>query len=141
MRLTDLFMELIAYVAYFNRSVATRQPAFDQVKADIDRLMSDIESRLERTQIAPDEFASDLDPVYKVKEEILNALYAWRLGHAKVPARYFHKDIKTTSGGVVEVNFDESKSLVEETEKQLRLRAIETKACMGNQSRGKLTTG
>jgi len=56
MRLTDLFMELIAYVAYFNRSVATRQPAFDQVKADIDRLMSDIESRLERTQIAPDEF-------------------------------------------------------------------------------------
>jgi type VI secretion system protein ImpK len=56
MRLTDLFMELIAYVAYFNRSVATRQPAFDQVKADIDRLMSDIENRLERTQIAPDEF-------------------------------------------------------------------------------------
>ena len=56
MRLTDLFMELIAYVAYFNRSSAARQPEFDQVKADIGRLMSDIENRLPRTEIAPDEF-------------------------------------------------------------------------------------
>jgi type VI secretion system protein ImpK len=56
MRLTDLFMELIAYVAYFNRSVAARRPAFDQIKADIRRLMSDIENRLQRTEIAPDEF-------------------------------------------------------------------------------------
>jgi type VI secretion system protein ImpK len=56
MRLTDLFMELIAYVAYFNKSVAGRQPAFDQVKADIMQLMADIENRLARTDVAPDEF-------------------------------------------------------------------------------------
>ncbi len=56
MRLTDLFMELIAYVAYFNRSAAARQPAFDQINADIRRLMSDIENRLQRTDVAPDEF-------------------------------------------------------------------------------------
>ena len=44
MRLTDLFMELIAYVAYFNKSAADKQPPFDQVKADISRLMTDIEN-------------------------------------------------------------------------------------------------
>ncbi|MDD3294339.1 MAG: DotU family type IV/VI secretion system protein [Geobacteraceae bacterium] len=40
MHLTDCFMELIAYVVYFRKNVASRQPAFEQVKADIHRLLS-----------------------------------------------------------------------------------------------------
>ena len=40
MRIVDCFMELLAYVAYFQKTVETRKPAFDQVKADIDRLAS-----------------------------------------------------------------------------------------------------
>jgi type VI secretion system protein ImpK len=40
MRIVDCFMELLAYVAYFQKTVETKQPAFDQVKADIDRLAS-----------------------------------------------------------------------------------------------------
>jgi len=41
MRLTDCFVELIAYVAYFLKTANTRQPSFDQVKADIQRLISE----------------------------------------------------------------------------------------------------
>jgi type VI secretion system protein ImpK len=40
MRLTDCFMELIAYTAYFLRSVSEKQSPYDQVKADIQRLLS-----------------------------------------------------------------------------------------------------
>jgi type VI secretion system protein ImpK len=56
MRLTDIFMELLAYVTYFNKSVAVKQPTYDQVKADITRLMSDIEIRIGQANIAPDDF-------------------------------------------------------------------------------------
>jgi len=41
MHLTDCFVELVAYVAYFLKTVGTRQPPFDQVKADIQRLISE----------------------------------------------------------------------------------------------------
>ena len=56
MRLTDIFMELLAYVTYFNKSVAVKQPSYDQVKADITRLMSDIEIRVGQANITPDDF-------------------------------------------------------------------------------------
>ena len=56
MRLTDIFMDLLAYVTYFNKSVAVKQPSYDQVKADITRLMSDIEIRIGQAQISPDDF-------------------------------------------------------------------------------------
>ncbi len=56
MRLTDIFMELLAYVTYFNKSVAVKQPSYDQVKADITRLMSDIEIRVGQSNITPDDF-------------------------------------------------------------------------------------
>ncbi len=56
MRLTDIFMKLLAYVTYFNKSVAVKQPSYDQVKADITRLMSDIELRFGQADITPDDF-------------------------------------------------------------------------------------
>lgn len=40
MRLTDCFSELIAYVAYFLKGVDRKQPPYEQVKADIHRLLS-----------------------------------------------------------------------------------------------------
>ncbi len=40
MRLTDCFMELVAYTAYFLKSVNQKQPPYDQVKADIQRILS-----------------------------------------------------------------------------------------------------
>jgi type VI secretion system protein ImpK len=44
LRLTDCFIDLIAYVAYFIKSVDSRQPTFEQVKTDIERLISKSES-------------------------------------------------------------------------------------------------
>jgi type VI secretion system protein ImpK len=45
-RLTDCFIELVAYVAYFLKTVATRQPPFDQVKGNVQRLISGSEDYL-----------------------------------------------------------------------------------------------
>ena len=47
MRIVDCFMELLAYVAYFQKTVNARQPAFDQVQADIDRLASQADTYLQ----------------------------------------------------------------------------------------------
>ncbi len=40
MRLTDCFIDIIAYVAYFSRRVDVSQPPFEQIQADISRLLS-----------------------------------------------------------------------------------------------------
>lgn len=39
MHLTDCFMELVAYVAYFKKTVDIKQPLFEQVRAHITRLL------------------------------------------------------------------------------------------------------
>ncbi len=43
MHLTDCFMELMAYVTYFTKTVAVKQPAYEQVKADVLRLLTKTE--------------------------------------------------------------------------------------------------
>ena len=43
MHLTDCFMELVAYVVYFQRTVSRKQPPYDQVRADILRLLTQSE--------------------------------------------------------------------------------------------------
>jgi len=40
MHLTDYFMELVAYVTYFTKTTAAKQPPYEQVKSDILRLMA-----------------------------------------------------------------------------------------------------
>ena len=56
MRLTDCFMELVAYVAYFLRTAATKQPPFDQVKVDIQRLMSESEDRFRQGSFSQEDY-------------------------------------------------------------------------------------
>ncbi|MBE7446417.1 MAG: DotU family type IV/VI secretion system protein [Planctomycetia bacterium] len=46
MHLTDYFIELIAYVVYFQKTLATKQPKYEQVKADILRLLTQSENCL-----------------------------------------------------------------------------------------------
>ena len=41
MRLSDCFIELIAYVAYFLKTVQDSQPGFEQIRSDIERLMAE----------------------------------------------------------------------------------------------------
>ena len=43
MHLTDCFVELVAYVVYFRKTVSMKQPPYEQVKADVMRLLSQSE--------------------------------------------------------------------------------------------------
>ena len=56
MRLTDCFMELVAYVAYFLKTAASKQPPFDQVNADIRRLMTESENRFREGAFSQEDF-------------------------------------------------------------------------------------
>lgn len=55
MRIVDCFIELLAYVAYFLKTVKTKQPAFDQVRADIERLVSQADTCLQEKGIPKEE--------------------------------------------------------------------------------------
>ncbi|MBW1856775.1 MAG: type IVB secretion system protein IcmH/DotU [Deltaproteobacteria bacterium] len=55
MRIVDCFIELLAYVAYFLKTVKTRQPAFDQVRADIERLVSQADTCLQEKGMPKEE--------------------------------------------------------------------------------------
>ncbi len=56
MRLTDCFVDLIAYTAYFIRSVAHKQPPYEQVKADILTALSKSDDCLKRNLFPPEEY-------------------------------------------------------------------------------------
>lgn len=56
MHLTDCFMELVAYVAYFRKTVSTKQPPFEQVKADVTRLLTQSENCLRKGLYPQDDF-------------------------------------------------------------------------------------
>ena len=76
MRLTDCFLELIAYVAYFLKNVANRQPAFDQVKADIQRLISESQDGLKNGNFSSEDYDLARFAIFAwIDEAILNS--AW----------------------------------------------------------------
>lgn len=56
MHLTDCFMELMAYVVYFQRTSQKRQPSFEQVKADVTRLLSRSEELSRKGEVSREEF-------------------------------------------------------------------------------------
>ena len=56
MRLTDYFMDLIAYVAYLTKTAGERQPPFDQVRADIIRLLDGSEESVRKGICSPEEY-------------------------------------------------------------------------------------
>jgi type VI secretion system protein ImpK len=56
MHLTDCFMELVAYVVYFQRTVAAKQPPYEQVKADVLRLLGQSEGCLKKGTVSPEDY-------------------------------------------------------------------------------------
>ncbi len=54
MKLTDCFMDVVAYVAYFLKS--ENMPSFDQVRADILRLISESEGAFEKGSFPRDDY-------------------------------------------------------------------------------------
>ncbi len=56
MRLTDCFMDVLAYMAYFLRGVAERQPSYDQVRTDVLRLLSQSEQHVRSGAVPEDDY-------------------------------------------------------------------------------------
>jgi type VI secretion system protein ImpK len=56
MHLTDCFMQLMAYVAYFLKTVARRQLPYEQVKADILRLLDQSESYVKKGLFSQEDY-------------------------------------------------------------------------------------
>jgi type VI secretion system protein ImpK len=56
MHLTDCFIELVAYVVYFQKTVSYRQPSYGQVKSDIDRLIAVSEDCIKDKSFSQDDY-------------------------------------------------------------------------------------
>lgn len=56
MHLTDCFMELVTYVVYFRKNAASRQPPFEQVKADVHRLLSQSDALVAKGMFPREEY-------------------------------------------------------------------------------------
>lgn len=56
MHLTDSFIELVAYVLYFRKTVNVKQPPFEQIRADIMRLLSQSEEYLKKGHVTQEEY-------------------------------------------------------------------------------------
>jgi type VI secretion system protein ImpK len=56
MHLTDCFMDLVAYVTYFLKTAATKQPPFEQVRADVNRLLNQSESSLKQGLFSQEDY-------------------------------------------------------------------------------------
>ncbi len=77
MRLSDCFMELIAYVAYMMKSVDVSQPSFDQVSADIRRMISESEHLAEKGGFSSEDYMLARFAVFAwVDETILSS--SWK---------------------------------------------------------------
>jgi type VI secretion system protein ImpK len=76
MRLSDCFIQLIAYVAYFAKRAGIKQPPFDQVKADVMRLLADSQNKVTQGNFSqPDYDLARFAIVAWIDEIILNC--AW----------------------------------------------------------------
>jgi type VI secretion system protein ImpK len=70
-RLSDCFMQLVAYVVDFQDSVATTQPDYGQVKADIQRLVAQSEKLCKKGEFPAENFDQALFAVCAWVDEAL----------------------------------------------------------------------
>jgi type VI secretion system protein ImpK len=56
MRLMDCFIELVAYVVYFQKSAGERQPPYNQVKHDIERFIAISQNRATQSKASADDY-------------------------------------------------------------------------------------
>jgi type VI secretion system protein ImpK len=76
MHLTDAFMELVAYVVYFVKTVGAKQPPYEQAKADILRLLTQSENVVKRGLFSQEDYDLGRFMIFAwVDETILNS--AW----------------------------------------------------------------
>ena len=80
MRLTDCFIELLAYATYFLKTVAKKQPSFDQVKADFQRLIAKSQEGLNNSTFSQEDYDLARFGIFAwIDEAILNS--SWKEKH------------------------------------------------------------
>jgi type VI secretion system protein ImpK len=76
MQLTDCFIDLVAYVAYFLKTVEKKQPPFDGVKANIQRLISESEECIKRGTVTQEDYDLARFAIFAwVDEAILSSVW------------------------------------------------------------------
>lgn len=74
MRLVDCFVELVAYVAYFIKTVPSGQTTFDQVQTDVTHLIGKSQDNYHRSRLPQDDFDLARFAVFAwIDESILNS--------------------------------------------------------------------
>lgn len=79
MPLSDLFMPVIAYLLYFLKTVDKEQPLYDQVKADISRLLAQAEEGVRKGLVAPEDFEAGRFAICAwIDEALLNSNWQYK---------------------------------------------------------------
>jgi len=79
MHLTDCFMDLVAYVVYFQKNAATKQLSYEEVKADVLRLLSESEKSLKKGLFTQQDYDQARFVICAwVDEAILNSSWTWK---------------------------------------------------------------
>jgi type VI secretion system protein ImpK len=74
MRLTDCFIEMIAYVAYLMKAIDKRQPSFDEVQNNIRRMIADSEKWPREDRLSQEDYDQARFAVFAwIDEMILNS--------------------------------------------------------------------
>ncbi len=98
MRLTDSFSSLIAYIAYFQKAGAKRSISFDQLLADVLRLLSESEASIQHQNIGAEDYDQARFAICAwIDETILSSSWEWRAEWQKnqLQRRYYN----TTDAG------------------------------------------
>lgn len=80
MHLSDYFVDDMAYVTSLMRALETEQPAYEEVKNEIRRLLSQSEANAARELVAPDEY-----------DQARFAICAW-IDEAVITSQWLHKN-------------------------------------------------
>ncbi len=108
MRLSDCFIELISYVLYFKKTYDKRQPAYDQVRADIDRLLTQSRDGVGYGEITQEDYEAARFAVCAwIDESIMNSTWSSRQLWQRDLLQRIH--YQTTNAG--ELFFDRLNSL------------------------------
>jgi len=93
MHLTDSFMELVAYVVYFVKTVGAKQPPYEQAKADILRLLTQSENVVKRGLFSQEDYDLGRFMICAwVDETILNSAWNQKAQWQREPLQrlYYH---------------------------------------------------
>ena len=93
MHLTYSFMELVAYVVYFVKTVGAKQPPYEQVKADILRLLTQSENVVKRGLFSQEDYDLGRFMICAwVDEAILNSSWNQKSQWQREPLQrlYYH---------------------------------------------------